>query len=102
MIVCEGTLPITSMLSSRVLSEVVGPHRDGSRGIVAFHFPGELFGWSNDPIHALSAEAAAETLVLFSNAALCLPPPCETAELQRICWPPQQMSFDASKSIRFC
>ncbi len=38
---------------------------DGSRGIVAFHFPGELFGWSGGPVHSLSAEAVTDTLILF-------------------------------------
>ena len=40
-------------------------HRDGTRGIVAFHLPGELFGWSGEPVHSLSLEAAANTLVFF-------------------------------------
>ena len=35
----------------------------------------------------------------FSNAALCLPPPCATAELQVIFWPLRQMSFDARKRL---
>ena len=40
-------------------------YQDGSRGIVGFHFPGELFGWSGDPVHSLSAEAVTDTLILF-------------------------------------
>ena len=35
----------------------------------------------------------------FSNAALCLPPPCMTAELQVIFWPLRQTSFDARKRL---
>jgi len=102
MIACEGdpTDYMYMVVSGMVRS--CRTHRDGSRGIVAFYLPGELFGWSGEPVHSLSLEAATYTIVFFSNAALCLPPPFETAELQRICWPPPQMSFGASKSIHFC
>lgn len=65
MIVCEGDPTDYILLIVKGVIRSCRTYRDGSRGIVAFHFPGELFGWSNDPIHALSAEAAAETLVLF-------------------------------------
>jgi CRP-like cAMP-binding protein len=102
MIACEGD-PSDYMYV--VVSGVVRScraHRDGTRGIVAFHLPGELFGWSGGLVHSLSLEAATDTLVFFSNAALCLPPPFETAKLQRICWPLQRMSFDASRTIHFC
>jgi hypothetical protein len=102
MIACEGdpTDYIYVLVNGVVRS--CRTHRDGSRGIVAFHLPGELFGWSGEPVHSLSLEAAQIHSCFFSNAALCLPPPFETAELQRICWPPPQMSFGASKSIHFC
>ena len=40
-------------------------YQDGNRYIVAFHLPGELFGWSGDLAHSFSAEAATDTLVLF-------------------------------------
>ena len=65
MIVCEGDPTDYILLIVKGVIRSCRTYRDGSRGIVAFHFPGELFGWSNDPIHSLSAEAAAETLVLF-------------------------------------
>jgi signal-transduction protein with cAMP-binding, CBS, and nucleotidyltransferase domain len=99
MIVCEGdpTEYIFLVVSGVVRSCRI--YQDGSRRIVAFHFPGEFFGWS-DLIHSLSAEAATDTQVLFSNVALCLP--FETAELQVICWPQQQKRFDAYKSIHCC
>jgi CRP/FNR family transcriptional regulator, nitrogen fixation regulation protein len=65
MIVCEGdpTEYIFLVVSGVVRS--CRAYQDGSRRIVAFHFPGELFGWSGDLMHSLSVEAATDTLVLF-------------------------------------
>jgi len=65
MIACEGDSTDYIYL---VVSGVVRSCRtylDGSRGIVAFHLPGDLFGWSGEPTHSLSLEAATDTLVLF-------------------------------------
>jgi CRP/FNR family nitrogen fixation transcriptional regulator len=64
-IACEGdpTEYIFLVVSGVVRS--CRTYQDGNRRIVAFHFPGELFGWSGDLIHPLSAEAATDTLVLF-------------------------------------
>ena len=39
--------------------------QNGTRAIVAFHTPGELFGWTDELTHALSTEAATDTLLLF-------------------------------------
>ena len=39
--------------------------QNGKRAIVAFHTPGELFGWTDEVKHALSTEAAANSLILF-------------------------------------
>jgi CRP/FNR family nitrogen fixation transcriptional regulator len=39
--------------------------QNGTRAIVAFHTPGELFGWTDESKHALSTEAATDALVLF-------------------------------------
>jgi CRP/FNR family transcriptional regulator, nitrogen fixation regulation protein len=39
--------------------------QNGTRAIVAFHTPGELFGWTDELTHALSIEAATDALVLF-------------------------------------
>jgi CRP-like cAMP-binding protein len=39
--------------------------QNGTRAIVAFHTPGELFGWTDESTHALSIEAATDALVLF-------------------------------------
>jgi len=38
--------------------------QDGTRAIVAFHDSGQLFGWTDELTHALSIEAATDTLVL--------------------------------------
>ena len=65
MIACEGDAPdyIYVVVSGVVRS--CKTHRDGSRGIVAFNLPGDLFGWSGEPVHPLSLEAATDTAVLF-------------------------------------
>ena len=65
MIACEGdpTDYIYVVVSGVVRS--CRTHRDGSRGVVAFNLPGDLFGWSGEPIHSLSLEAATDTSVLF-------------------------------------
>ena len=65
MIACEGdpTDYVYVVVSGVVRS--CRAYRDGSRGIVAFNLPGELFGWSGEPVHSLSLEAATDTLVLF-------------------------------------
>jgi CRP/FNR family transcriptional regulator, nitrogen fixation regulation protein len=39
-------------------------YRNGSRSIVAFYLPGDLFGWS-DQEYSLSVEAASDAMVLF-------------------------------------
>ena len=65
MIVCEGDPTDYILLVVKGVIRSCKTYRDGSRGIVAFHFPGELFGWSGDLTHSLSAEAATDTLVLF-------------------------------------
>ena len=65
MIACEGdpTDYIYLVVSGVVRS--CRTHRDGSRGVVAFYLPGDLFGWSGELIHSLSLEAATDTAVLF-------------------------------------
>jgi CRP/FNR family nitrogen fixation transcriptional regulator len=65
MIACEGdpTDYMYMVVSGMVRS--CRTHRDGSRGIVAFYLPGELFGWSGEPVHSLSLEVTANTAVLF-------------------------------------
>jgi CRP/FNR family transcriptional regulator, nitrogen fixation regulation protein len=65
MITCEGDPTEYVFLVVRGVVRSCRTYEDGSRHIVAFHFPGELFGWSGDLIHSLSIEAATDTLLLF-------------------------------------
>ncbi len=65
MIVCEGDPSDYIFLVVKGAVRSCRSYQDGSRGIVAFHFPGEIFGWSGDPIHSLSAEAVTDSLILF-------------------------------------
>ena len=38
---------------------------NGSRGVVAFYLPGDLFGWSDQKRHSLSVESVTDATVLF-------------------------------------
>jgi CRP/FNR family nitrogen fixation transcriptional regulator len=67
-IACEGDAADYLFL---VVSGVVRhckTFENGSRNIVAFYLPGDLFGWS-DAKHTLSVEAAADAMVLFIKRA---------------------------------
>jgi len=67
-IACEGDAADYLFL---VVSGVVRhckTFENGSRNIVAFYLPGDLFGWSNAK-HVLSVEAAADAMVLFIKRA---------------------------------
>ena len=64
-IACEGNPTEYIFLVVRGVVRSCRTYKEGSRHIVAFHFPGELFGWSGDLVHSLSAEAATDALVLF-------------------------------------
>jgi CRP/FNR family nitrogen fixation transcriptional regulator len=67
-IACEGDAADYLFL---VVSGVVRhckTFENGSRRIVAFYLPGDLFGWSNAE-HELSVEAAADAMVLFIRRA---------------------------------
>jgi len=67
-IACEGDAADYLFL---VISGVVRhckTFENGSRNIVAFYLPGDLFGWS-DAKHGLSVEAAADAMVLFIRRA---------------------------------
>jgi len=64
-IACEGD---TTEYVFLVVSGVVRrcrTFRDGTRGITAFHLPGEMFGWTYNAVHVLSVEAASDAIVLF-------------------------------------
>ena len=65
MIVCEGDPAdyIYIVVNGTVRS--CRTYQDGSRGIAAFYFSGEIFGLTGDPAHSLSLEAVTDTLILF-------------------------------------
>ena len=65
MIACEGDPADYMYVAVSGVVRSCRTHLDGSRAIVAFHLPGDLFGWSGELIHSLSLEAATDTLVLF-------------------------------------
>jgi CRP/FNR family nitrogen fixation transcriptional regulator len=65
MIACEGDPTDYIYLVASGVVRSCRTHRDGSRGVVAFYLPGDLFGWSGELIHPLSLEAATDTAVLF-------------------------------------
>jgi len=39
--------------------------QNGTRSIIAFHMPGELFGWTAEATHRVSIEAASHAVILF-------------------------------------
>jgi CRP/FNR family nitrogen fixation transcriptional regulator len=64
-IVCEGD-PADFMFL--VVSGTVGTcrtYKTGSRSIIAFYLPGDLFGWTNDLTHSFSVETATDAVVQF-------------------------------------
>jgi CRP/FNR family nitrogen fixation transcriptional regulator len=71
-IVCEGDPTDYVFLVISGVARSCRTFQNGARSIVAFHMPGELFGWSGDRTHRLSAEAAADALVLFVKRAALL------------------------------
>jgi hypothetical protein len=98
----KATLPITCTWSSAAWFEVVGTIGTVAAASSLFTCPESfLDGAADQSIHSLWKPQQIHSC-FFSNAALCLPPPFETAQLQRICWPLQRMSFDAPKTIHFC
>ena len=65
MIACEGDPADYVFLVVKGTVRSCRSYQDGSRGIISFHFAGELFGWSGDPVYSFSAEAVTDTLILF-------------------------------------
>jgi CRP/FNR family nitrogen fixation transcriptional regulator len=64
-IVCEGDPADYIFMVVDGIVRRCKTFQNGTRAIVAFHTPGELFGWTDEGKHALSTEAATDTLVLF-------------------------------------
>ena len=99
MIACEGDPTDYVYRSSAAWSEVVGPTGTVTAASSLLTCRASfLDGAANYYIHSLWKPQQIRSCC-FSNAALCLPPPCMTAELQVIFWPLRQMSFDARNSL---
>src|SRR6516165_11334639 len=64
-IVCEGDPSDYVFLIVDGTVRSCRTFENGTRSIVAFHIPGELFGWTDDVKHSLSAEAATDSMILF-------------------------------------
>ena len=64
-IVCEGDPADYVFMVVDGIVRRCKTFQNGARAIVAFHTPGELFGWTDELKHALSIEAATDALVLF-------------------------------------
>jgi len=64
-IVCEGDPADYIFMVVDGIVRRCKAFQNGARAIVAFHTPGELFGWTDEVNHALSAETATDALILF-------------------------------------
>ena len=64
-IVCEGDPADYIFMVVDGIVRRCKTFQNGTRAIVAFHTPGELFGWTDELKHGLSTEAATDVLVLF-------------------------------------
>jgi CRP/FNR family nitrogen fixation transcriptional regulator len=64
-IVCEGDPADYVFMVVDGIVRRCKTFQNGTRAIVAFHTPGELFGWTDELKHALSIEAATDSLMLF-------------------------------------
>ncbi len=64
-IVCQGDPADYIFMVVDGIARRCKTFQDGARAIVAFHTPGELFGWTDELKHALSIEAATDALILF-------------------------------------
>jgi CRP/FNR family nitrogen fixation transcriptional regulator len=67
-IACEGDAADYLFLVVRGVVRHCKTFENGTRNIVAFYLPGDLFGWS-DAKHGLSVEAAADAMVMFIKRA---------------------------------
>jgi CRP/FNR family transcriptional regulator, nitrogen fixation regulation protein len=64
-IVCEGDPADFMFLVVSGTARACRTFETGSRSIIAFYLPGDLFGWTNGSTHAFSVEAATDAMVLF-------------------------------------
>jgi CRP/FNR family nitrogen fixation transcriptional regulator len=71
-IVCEGDPADYVFMVVDGIVRRCKTFQNGARAIVAFHTPGELFGWTDELKHALSIEAATDGLILFFKRSVLL------------------------------
>lgn len=71
-IVCEGDPADYVFMVVDGIVRRCKTFQNGARAIVAFHTPGELFGWTDELKHALSIEAATDALILFFKRSVLL------------------------------
>src|SRR5262245_5698672 len=64
-IVCEGDPADYVFMVVDGIVRRCKAFQNGTRAIVAFHTPGEFFGWTDESKHALSIEAATDAMILF-------------------------------------
>jgi CRP/FNR family transcriptional regulator, nitrogen fixation regulation protein len=64
-IVCEGDPADYVFMAVDGIVRRCKAFQNGTRAIVAFHTPGEFFGWTDEARHALSIEAATDAMILF-------------------------------------
>lgn len=64
-IVCEGDPADYIFMIVDGIVRRCKTFQNGTRAIVAFHTPGEFFGWTDELNHTLSTEAATDALILF-------------------------------------
>lgn len=64
-IVCEGDPADYVFMAVDGIVRRCKAFQNGTRAIVAFHTPGEFFGWTDEAQHALSIEAATDAMILF-------------------------------------
>jgi CRP/FNR family transcriptional regulator, nitrogen fixation regulation protein len=71
-IVCEGDPADYIFMVVDGIVRRCKTFQNGARAIVAFHAPGELFGWTDELKHTLSIEAATDALILFFKRSVLL------------------------------
>jgi CRP/FNR family nitrogen fixation transcriptional regulator len=71
-IVCEGDPADYVFMAVDGIVRRCKAFQNGDRAIVAFHTPGELFGWTDELKHTLSIEAATDALILFFKRSVLL------------------------------
>jgi CRP-like cAMP-binding protein len=71
LIVCEGDPADYIFLVMDGIVRSCRTLQNGTRNILGFYLPGELFGWANQK-HALSVEAATDAMILYHKRSVLL------------------------------